>query len=791
MLANYFKIAWRNLIRNKLYATLNIIGLGTGMAIAIFTGIWLKNELTANQYHSSYDRIALLQTNKQYNDEIITETSNPIPLGQLLKEKFPSDFEEVVVSSYGGERALRFEENSTIKRGFFMQQGGKEILDLNLTEGEINAPLDPSSIYISEAVNNALFGENSGIGKVITIDENVEAKIVGIFKRPPINSRFRSVSFVAPFKLFENMAPWVRNSVEDWTSNAFPIYIKIAEGRNMDEISAKVKDVLFERTNDSSKPELFLHPMSKWHLYPEFKNGIAIGTGMKNVWLFGVIGAFILLLASINFMNLSTARAAKRAKEIGVRKTLGSNKIQLVKQFYGETFLVVILAGILSLSLLSFLVDGYEKVLNVSMFIPWGDPIFWFLLLTFMAVTGFMTGSYPAFYLSSFDTIKTLKGKNVGGKRESNARQLLVIFQFTISIALIIGTVVVHQQINFGNNRPLGYEQDNLVYLWKRSSNLKRNFRPIREALLQSSAVIEVAESSGPIDEMFFSDADLRWEGKNPTKNENFTILGVNPEFGQTIQWEIIKGRDFDRSRISDNESVVINETAANLMAFDTPIGQTIRRGNNQFQIIGVSKDFVMDSPFESIKPTLFAMQNRSLPFINMRLNPGMSASASIKKIKSVLSEFSPNEEFNIKFADEQFHQKFWKEKREVNLATALAVIAVFISLLGTFGLASFMTEQREKEIGIRKILGASVLNIIQIMTSRFVILTACSCLLAFPIAYFYMLNWLSKYELKINLTWEVFGLVGISMILITVLTVGTRSFGAATINPVESLRNE
>ncbi|WP_271782370.1 FtsX-like permease family protein [Aquimarina algiphila] len=791
MFKSYIKIAWRSLSKNKLYTILNIMGLGSGMAAAILVGLWLVDELSANHYHEDYTRIGLLHKNRQYNGSIFTEVSNPVPLGQELKNLFADDLDEVVVSSYGGERSLRIGDKTVIRRGLFMQEGGIDILGLNIIQGTLKRQLEPNTIYLSESANKALFGNQSGVGQVIRLDENVDVEVIGVFEDLPKNSTYKSISFYGSFQLFENLELWVKNSREDWGNNSFPIYIKIASGADMDLVSEKIKNTLYNVTKDISTPELFLHPMEKWHLYQEFKNGKAIGTGLKNVRLFAIIGVLILLLASINFMNLSTARSAKRAKEIGVRKAIGSSNRQLVKQFLIETYIMVILSVVIALVLARLFLPTFNTLTNDVIQIPWLHPIFISAIVVFTLAIGFLSGSYPALYLSSFKAVKALKGTKTYSKKESVLRKGLVVTQFAISIGLIICTVFIYQQIDLGKNRPMGYDQNNLIFFQKRSNELKGHFFAMRENLLNSGGIVEMSESSGPITEMWTMNSGFEWEGKNPESRDNFITLRVTPEFGKTTAWEILKGRDFSRDFSTDTEAIILNESAVEYMGFENPIDQMIRWEGVNYKVVGVCKNLVMESPFEKVKPTVFTMRKANLPFVTMRMNPDLSVSESRSRVTKVLQGFSPNGEFNIKFANEEFGLKLWREEQVAKLASSLSIMAIFISLLGIFGLSSFMAEQRNKEIGIRKILGASLKNIIRLMTADFMVLMILGCILAFPIAYIFIDNWLSKYELKINISWMIFMIVGFAAIIMVMLTVGIRSFKTANMNPIKSLRTE
>ncbi len=791
MFRNHIKLAWRNLFKNRLYSFLNILGLGSGMAMAILIGLWLVDQLSVNKYNQEYGHIGLIQKNRFYNKSIFTETSNPIPLGQRLRNEFPDDFESVVVSSYGGEKSLRHGESTVVKRGLFMEPGGQSILDLKIIAGSKQDPMDPTSILISESVSKALFGNETGIGEVIRLDENLDVNVAGVFQDLPKNSTFRSVNFYGSFALYENTAWWIKNSHDDWEGNAFPIYVRLAENSDFEVVSQKIEKALFTETQDASNPALFIHPMSKWHLYPEFKDGKAVGTGLSNVCLFGAIGFLILLLATINFMNLSTARSSQRAKEIGVRKAIGSMKTQLIYQFFTETFLLVFFSLILALVMAVLLLPTFNNIAGDSLEIPWSNPAFLLSIIAFFFVCGLASGAYPALYLSSFEPIKTLKGISHGKKRESIFRKVLVTLQFGISICLIIGTILVYQQIEFGKNRSMGYEQENLIYIRKLSHDLSGKFWPMRDALLASGAVEEMAESSGPVTEMWITSSGFEWRGKNPETREDFITLGVTPEFGKTAHWKILKGRDFLREMATDEEAIILNESAAAFMGFEDPIDEIIRYKDITYKVVGLSKNLVMESPFEKVKPTVFTMRKRGGPFINIALNPAMGISEAIHKVEDVMRTFSPKGELNIKFVSEEFGLKFWREEKVAKLASSLSLMAIFISFLGIFGLSSFMAERRRKEIGIRKLLGASLTNVVSLISSEFFVLIGISCLAAFPIAFYLTKNWLSKYELQTEISLWVFAGVGITILVMTLFTVGFRTLKTALVNPVESLKSE
>jgi putative ABC transport system permease protein len=790
MLQNYLKIALRNLLRNKVYSFINIGGLAVGMAVAMLIGLWIYDEISFDKYHNEYDRIALLQKNRSFNGNIITEQSQSLPLAAKLRESYGNYFEEVVASSYGGEKSLTFKEKTLIKRGLFMEKGGEKILDLNITEGSPKFPLSPFEILISDKTKDALFGKENAINQLINLDKNNTFKIVGIFKSLPQNATYRSTSFYASMDSYAQMEEWVREAKNNWQENSFPIYVKMAKNVESAQISALIQNEIFKVTKDPTKPKLFLYTMDNWHLYPEYKNGLPVSTGKDNILIFGLIGILTILLAAINFMNLSTARSEKRAKEIGVRKALGSNRGQIISQFYVETFLTVTAAMVLGLLLVEIFLPFFNQIAVKQIEILWANPIFWVVIILFSAFLILFSGSYPALYLSAFQPVKVLKGKMRSNLFELYSRKGLVVFQFGISIVLIIATTVIYKQIQFTKNRPLGYETKGLVQIRKNTAELRGHFFPMRQDLLNSGAVVEMAEMNSPISESWHYSKDFTWLGK-PSTAEDLVSLSVTPEFGKTIAWQIIEGRDFSRNLGSDSSAVIINEAAVKLMGLQNSVNEIVRKNGKTLTIVGVVKNIMMDSPFDPVRPTVFEMINANAPFITIKLKPELSTSQSIAKMENVLKKYDPAGNFNYLFADKDFNDKFFREQRMASLINIFAILAIFISCLGLFGLASFVAEQRTKEIGIRKVLGATVMNLWTLLSKDFVVLVIISCLISAPIAYYFMNEWLQNYTYKTEISWWIFVSAGAGALLITLLTVSYQAIGAALANPVKSLRTE
>jgi ABC-type antimicrobial peptide transport system permease subunit len=531
--------------------------------------------------------------------------------------------------------------------------------------------------------------------------------------------------------------------------------------------------------------------MKKWNLYGEFKDGKNAGGNIKYVWLFGIIGISVLVLACINFMNLATARSEKRAKEVGIRKTVGSMRWQLIRQFFAESYLVVLLSFVLCLALVMLFLPPFNEVASKKIEMPWQNPLFWISSFIFIAITGLLSGSYPAFYLSSFQPLKVLKGTFRVGKMAAIPRRVLVALQFTVSVVLIICTIIIYQQIQYAKNRPIGYNRGGLI-TFGMEKEIGQHYDAIRTELKSSGAIQELTGSQSPLTGVWNTNGGFDWEGKDPNLAVDFPNNGVSYEFGKTVNWNIKEGRDFSKDFATDSSAFIINESAVKFLGFQKPVGTTLKWNNRPYTIIGVIKDIMQESPFYPVRPTLYHIDaDTNMWNVIVRLNPEQNAKQSISKVEQTWKKFVPAVPFDYKFVDEEFGNKFRKEERVGKLSSYLAVLAIFISCLGLFGMASFVAEQRTKEVGIRKVLGASVTNLWRLLSTEFVLLVLLSSIIAAPIAYYLSSNWLSEYDYRIKITWQVFVLAAFVALIITLLTVSFQAIKAAISNPVKSLRTE
>ena len=597
---------------------------------------------------------------------------------------------------------------------------------------------------LSESLSKAFFGTGNPLNKLIKIDNKLDVRVTGVYEDFPDNSSFKEITFFIPWTLAIAKDEYVRRSTQEWDENSFQVYGLLKEGADFDQVSAKIKDVRMKRNDPPGyKPEFFIQPMSKWHLYADFKNGINIGGLIQFVWLFGIIGAFVLLLACINFMNLSTARSEKRAKEVGIRKAIGSFRGQLIGQFFSESLLVVFISFVLAIALAALAMPFFNEVSEKQMVILWSNPWFWMIGIVFSFLTGLIAGSYPALYLSSFQPLKVLKGTISLGRFAAVPRKVLVVMQFTVSVTLIIGTIIVFRQIQYAKDRPIGYSRNGLIEIRMNTPELIKHYDALRSDLKNTGAVEEMSQSSGAITAQDGGTTDISWEGKSPEAHPLVMSNAVSHDYGNTIGWQIKEGRDFSRSFSTDTASMILNEAAVKLMGLKKPLDSYVKARGRSYKVVGIVKDMIKENPFSPVNPSFFICNYNWVSFINIRLAPDQSISEALGKVENVFKKYNPGSPFTYNFADEEYAKKFGTEERVGKLATFFASLAVLISCLGLFGLASFVAEQRTREIGIRKVLGASVTNLWQMLSKDFVLLVIISCIISIPIAWYFMSDWL------------------------------------------------
>ena len=795
MLQNYLKIALRNLVKNKVYSFINIAGLAVGMAVAMLIGLWIIDELSANKHHKNYETIYQIMMHQSFDGHRGSQTALPYPMGEELRTKYP-DFKAVAMSDWGGGHSLVTGNQKFNKTGHFLDKDGIELFSLNILKGDKNPLKDPYSIVLTEELAQTIFGNQNPIGQVLKIDNSVDLKVTAVVKKQPKNATYQ-FEYLLPWSLLAKLNPDIKSQETQWGNNSHQVFVQLKEGVDPEKTNAQIKNVVLNKFKDdelmqkSVRPQVFLHPMAKWRLYTEFKEGVNSGGFIKYIQLFGIFGLIVLLIACINFMNLSTARSEKRAREVGVRKAMGSGREQLIGQFLSESLIISFFALVLALIMVEIALPAFNSLTEKDVSLQLANPLFWGIMLVFTIFTGLLAGSYPALYLSSFNPVRVLKGTIRVGKSASLPRQVLVVLQFTFSIALMIGTVIIYQQIQHGKDRPVGYESKGLLSVFS-STDLIKNYDPLRNELLASGVVSSICKSGSPPYQTWSNNNGWEWRGSKPEDlSAIFITIPVSYDYVKTMGIKLKAGRDFSANFASDSSGVMLNEAAVKRMGLKNPVGELLKWNGEVRKVVGVIPDIQMDSPFEVIRPTTVVFYKDWVSVLCVRLNPNVSASTAIKKMTPIFNKYNPGFPFDYQFTDNEYAKKFNYLELIGNLSLAVAFLAIFISCLGLFGLASFMAEQRTKEIGVRKVLGATVLNITTLLSKDFLKLVIISIVIASPIAYFTMKSWLQDYEYRIEIGAGVFVMVMLVAILIALSTVSYQAIRAGLANPVKSLRTE
>ncbi len=799
MFKNYLKIAWRNLIKNKGYTAINIGGLALGMAVTLLIGLWVVDELSHNSHFENQEKIAQVYQSQTFNGRTGTGPAIPRPLEKALRDGYGDNFKHLIMSSWTSDLYLKYNETNLSRSGNFMQSEAPELLDLQIIKGEKDGLREVNSIMLSEDTAGALFGDLDPIGKVVKVSNQYDLMVTAVYKDIPVNNTFNDTKYIIPWKQYLASREWVNEAEDQWGNNSFQMFVELQDNGDMEKVSQTIHNVKKDLNEDTAEfnPQIFLFPMKEWYLRGNFENGKQTGGRIKYVWLFGIIGGFVLLLACINFMNLSTARSEKRAKEVGIRKSIGSQRNQLINQFLSESFLVVLFSFFIAVVIVLISLNGFNDLSKKEIFFPWASGVFWLSSLLFILFTALVAGSYPALYLSSFRPVDVLKGTFKAGKYAGLPRKILVVLQFTVSVAFIIGTVIVMQQINHAKNRPVGYDKEGLIQVPTFSQDFNGKYDLMRSEFLNTNAVVEMSSSSSPTTRIWSNRGGYTWEGKPEGFQEDLAWTEVSPEYAKSLNLKIVEGRDFSRDFASDSMAILINETAKKYLGMENPVGKFLKDDDEEdpsppLKIIGVVQDMIAQSPYEPVKQGLYVFDRfDNSSYYNLRLNPKQSASQNIAVIERVFKEHFPDIPFEYEFVDAEYGEKFASEERIGTLSGIFTALAILISCLGLFGLTSFVAEQRTKEIGVRKVLGASVFNVWRMLSKDFLKLVIISCFIAIPISYYVMNGWLQDYPYRVILEWWIFVLAVVGALAITILTVSFQAIKAANSNPVNSLRTE
>ena len=787
MFHNYLKIALRNLTRNSVYSFINIVGLAVGIASSVFILLWVADEYSFDRFHKNYGSIYKLYQSQTWAQGISTNTSMPYRLKEVIKDK-TSLIKHVVMTNWGEGNTLQVGDKRLNKLGLSASEDFFKIFSFSIVKGDENSALnDLNSIVITESTAKALFNDQDPINQLIKVDNGRELKVTGVIKDVPKQSFFR-FDYVLPFAYYEATQQWVRNSKDVWDNNSFQMYVQLQPDATEEAVNSSIKNIIRDNNPKAPTAKLFLHPVSKWRLHSNFENGKNTGGLIEYVQLFTAIAIFVLIIACINFMNLATARSESRAREVGIRKSVGSRRKDLIFQFLGESVLITLIASALAMMLVELLLPSYNILVNKNIVINYSNPWLWAIALVWVLVIGIFSGSYPAFYLSAFQPVKVLKGKVNAGKGASTPRKVLVTLQFGFSIFLIIGTIVIYQQVMHVKNRDMGYDRENLIQIWT-NNELEKNFQSVRTELVRTGVVKSVCKSNSPITSIF-SNNEVQWAGMPAGQRAGFSTIATEYDYTETMGIKMLEGRDFSRS-FNDSLSVVINQAAVDFMGIKNPVGQKIKFNNQDLEIIGVISDVVMDSPYQPVEPMTLIFAPGWSSTITVRLNKTEDLKVSLDKVESVFKKLNPNYPFEYRFADKDFEWKFSDINLISRLATIFASLAILITCLGLFGLAAFTAEQRTKEVGIRKVMGASVSNLVFLISKDFSRLVIFGFLISAPIAWWFLNNFLERYPYRISIAWWMLPLAGLSALVLALIIVSTQALKAAVSSPANSLRSE
>ncbi|MCB0521326.1 MAG: ABC transporter permease [Lewinellaceae bacterium] len=784
MLQNYFKIAIRNLFKNKVHSSINLLGLAFGLACTTLIALWIKRELSVNMFHANKAQLFRILEHQTYGEDIFTFGATPGPLAAKLKADFP-EITHVSRVSWGNRSLVTYGNQSFYEQGRNVDPDFLHMFSFPLLKGDPATALSqPFNILITKRTADKYFPNEDPIGKTLKLENTDEYTVAGILADIPENSSFQ-FDYLTSLENFEKRNEWMKT----WNNNSIQTYFMTQSGVTADAITQKIKTFIADNS-EQKNVELLAHPLPDWYLRFDFKDGKYQGGGqIQLVRMFGIIAIFILLIACINFMNLSTAKSATRAMEVGVRKVSGATRGLLAAQFLSESMVVTVLAGIIGIALASMTLPYFNHLFDLKLSLNMAGMEFWFGLAGVVLLTGLVAGSYPALFLSGFQPVKVLKGLVKTGGSAVTLRKVLVTAQFVISVFLIISTLVVYKQLQYIKNKNLGYDKENLVYM-PVNGTLFEKYDALKTDLLQLPSVTSVTTTNGQIHAWGNNTSNVSWPGKDPEQDILFQTIPVGYDFLKTIGAQLKEGRDFSKDFPTDSVNYVINETAARLMGLENPVGETISLWDTPGHVVGLVKDFHVGSFQQKQDPVLMILGPWK-NFVYVRLKPTENMSSTLASVGAVFQKINPAYPFEYHFTDKEYEEMHRSEKQTGQLAEVFAFLAIFVSCLGLFGLAAFATEQRRKEIGIRKVLGATVGNLTGLLSKDFLQLVALAILLASPLAWWAMTGWLDDFAFHVELRWWYFAAAGIVAIAVAFLTVSFQSVKAALANPVKSLRSE
>ncbi|MBI3219784.1 MAG: ABC transporter permease [Bacteroidetes bacterium] len=794
MLLNYFKVASRVMARNKAFTLINVFGLTLGITGAILLFLWIGQEFTYDQFHADKDRIYKAWNRATDKGNINCWDVTPRVLAPTLQEQLSSIESAASYAGWGDQLLFTVGENRFLKStGAYTDSTFLRIFNFSLLKGDARTALrEPASIVLTEHFAKELFGDKDPFGETLNIGASGNTfplKITGILKDLPSNTDFK-FEYLIPFHFVDELQGGMERN---WGNNSVASYIKLKAGSDFESVNQQIKDIAKKNREKSKNIDVFLYPLTKMRLYSKFENGIPSGGRIEIIRMLAILGICLIVIACINFINLSTARAQRRAKEVAVRKVSGAFRFSLVAQFLCESILTAAAAGIVSVGIAYLVLPLFSSLVQQPLKLDIANPFVWGIGLTFTILIGVLAGVYPALYISSFKPVKILKGMKLSASSRSITRNFLVVVQFGFAVMLVISAIVIQRQINFVQNRDTGYSKDHLIYQYL-TGDLPKNYTAYKNELIQSGIAESVTKTSSPITERWSNTSSIGWNGKDPQVNILFERFYMDEHISSTAKLNIIEGRDMDLSQFpSDSTAVIINETSAKAMGFKQPLGEIITDNGQDWHVVGVVKDFVLTSPFQKVEPLLLFGCKGDWAFnvIHIRFNTSHNTQQSIAKLSELAKKYNPEYPFEYHFVDVEYENKFANLKTTQLITNIFSAIAILIAGLGLLGLSTYMIEVREKEIGIRKVMGGSVANITRLLTVNSLKPIFIAIVLFSPLGWMAMKWWLNSYAYRVDLNFFTIAYAGLAIISISVAIISVQVIRAAKANPVDTLRNE
>jgi len=788
MIKNYLKVAWRNLRKNSLYSVINIGGLAIGMAVSFMLLVYVYNEFAFDKFNTNDNRLYHVLRSQPSNGELFTNSATPVPLAPAMIKDFP-EFDKIARTNWTYPILVNYKNKALKVNTMAADPAFLDMFTYHFLRGDKKTALaDPSSIVLTESGAKAIFGDENPIGQVIKLDNQHPMKVSAVIKDNPQNSSFYFSALIS-WQGFEAHNSWIKTS--GWGNYSFQTYAMLKPNASLAAVNGKLKDIVAKYDPVNKENKIFLYSFSQEHLYGQFKNGKNVGGAIESVRLFLYLAIGILLIACINFMNLSTARSERRAREVGIRKAIGSSRMALITQFIGESVLMAVFSFFIAIGLVWVLSGKFSSLININLHVPYNNIFAWIAAFGVTLITGIVAGSYPALFLSSFKPVKVLKGQVTSVKSVATPRKILVVAQFTFAIALILVSIFIYKQINYIKDRPVGYDQRGLVEM-PDDGVMDKKFDSFRLELINAGAVTDAALTGNSMANNNSSSWGITWQGQLPGEDKiPIDQIAVTYHFINTYGLKLVEGRDFSEAYPADSAAIILNQAAVKMMRFKEPLNQIVKYQGKNCRVVGVVENFVWGSPYEPVKPAIVGFIKGWTGSIGLRLNPAKSATASLNIIEKIYKKYNPDYPFEYKFIDDKFANKFNNEKRLGNMAIIFTSLTIIISCLGLFGLASFSAEQRRKEIGIRKVLGASISSLWRNLSQEFVVLVLISFPIGAVLSWWYTYNWMAKYTYRTNLSLWVFGVTLVTSLVICLATVSWQAIKAAWANPVRSLRSE